>query len=140
MRTRPAFWPRMSRPSMGELESKWLRVRRYQLGSEPYQKLLRDYLARRLSLDLAKPEQAQLTNGINHTADNRLAYVSFLADRQETGQVAAGDIGTGAGLYRVWLANLDREHGRKQADAIRQVLALLAAAEDAHAWMFGEDR
>ena len=40
----------------------------------------------------------------------------------------------------MWLANLEREYGRKQAESIRQVLALLAAMEEAHAWVFGEGR
>jgi tetratricopeptide (TPR) repeat protein len=43
-------------------------------------------------------------------------------------------------LYRRWLAGLDLEYGRKQADAMRQVLALLAAAEEAHAWVFDAGR
>ena len=121
-------------------ESAPLRVRRYGLESEPYRKLLRDYLASRLSLDVAKPEDAELTEAIIRAADGRFAYVSFLADRCESGRIATSDFGAGAGLYRLWLQNLDREHGRKQADAIRQVLALLAAAEEAHAFVFGEGR
>ena len=41
----------------------------------------------------------------------------------------------------LWLQNLEREYGRKQADAMRQVLALRAgAAEEAHAWSFGAGR
>lgn len=117
-----------------------VRVCRYELGSQPYQQLLRDYLARRLKLDLAKPREAQRADAIIRVADNRFAYVSFLADRDENSQLAAGEIGAGAGLYRLWLQNLEREYGRKQADAIRQVLAILAAAEQAHAWVFGEGK
>jgi hypothetical protein len=123
-------------------ESAPLRIRRYELGSEPYQHLLRDYLASRLKLNLAKPEGAQLADAIIRAADDRFAYVSFLADRHESGQLPTGEIGTGTGrgLYRLWLANLEHEYGRKQAEAIRQVLALLAAAEEAHAFVFGAGR
>jgi tetratricopeptide (TPR) repeat protein len=121
-------------------ESAPLRVRRYGLESEPYRKLLRDYLAARLSLDLTKPKDAELADAIIRAADARFAYVSFLADRCESGKIAASDFGAGVGLYGLWLQNLDREHGPKQADAIRQVLALLAAAEEAHAWVFGGGR
>jgi hypothetical protein len=75
-------------------------------------------------------------------ADSRFAYVVFLADRHETRQAAEDieSVVTGEGLYRRWLANLDREYGRKQAEAIRQVLAVLAATEEAHAWVFGAGR
>jgi tetratricopeptide (TPR) repeat protein len=120
-----------------------LRVRRYDLGSAPYQTLLRDYLCGRLSLDLAKAEDVALADAIIRAADSRFAYVSFLADRREVGQVLAENIAAlamGSGLYQLWLANLEREYGRKQAEAIRQVLALLAAMEEAHAWVFGEGR
>jgi hypothetical protein len=67
--------------------------------------------------------------------------VSFLADRIEQrpgGDMAA--LGAGEALYRHWLLGLDLEYGRKQADAIRQVLALLAGAEEAHGWVFGAGR
>ena len=121
-------------------ESAPVRIRSYALGSEPYQQLLRDYLAGRLKLKLTEPDDAQLADAIIRAADSRFAYVSFLADRHENGQLPTGDIGAGAGLYRLWLQNLEREYGRKQADAIRQVLALLAAVEEAHAWVFGAGR
>jgi hypothetical protein len=121
-------------------ESAPLRIRRYELGSPQYQQLLREYLARRLHLDLGKPEAEQLADAIIRVAANRFAYVSFLADRHERGQIATGEIGTGTGLYGLWLQNLEREYGRKRADAIRQVLALLAAAEEAHDWVFGVGR
>jgi len=120
-----------------------LHVRRYDLGSAPYQALLRDYLCGRLSLDRANAEDVALSDAIIRAADSRFAYVSFLADRREVGQASVKNISalaTGSGLYRVWLANLEREYGRKQAEAIRQVLALLAAMEEAHAWVFGDGR
>ena len=66
---------------------------------------------------------------------------TFLADRLE--QVPAKEVhalGSGDALYRQWLAGLDLEYGRKQAEAIRQVLALLSGAEEAHAWVFNEGR
>jgi hypothetical protein len=128
---------------MAGLEQPALRVRRYELGSAPYQALLRDYLCGRLSLDLAKVEDVALSDAIIRAADSRFAFVSFLADRREVGQVSVRNIAAltvGGGLYQRWLANLEREHGRKQAEAIRQVLALLAAIEEAHAWVFGEGR
>jgi hypothetical protein len=128
---------------MAGLEQSALRVRRYDLGSAPYQALLRDYLCGRLSLNLANAEDVALSDAIVRAADSRFAYVSFLADRREVGQVSAENIAAlamGSGLYRLWLANLEREYGRKQAEAIRQVLALLAAMEEAHAWVFGEGR
>jgi hypothetical protein len=128
---------------MAGLEQSALRVRRYELGSAPYQALLRDYLCGRLSLDLAKAEDVALADAIIRTADSRFAYVSFLADRREVGQASTKNISAlaaGSGLYRLWLANLEREYGRKQAEAIRQVLALLVAMEEAHAWVFGEGR
>jgi tetratricopeptide (TPR) repeat protein len=115
-----------------------IRVCRYDLESAPYQQLLRDYLAQRLKLDLANTAKAQLADAIICAADNRFAYVSFLSDRWEIG--AASEVGTGTEVYRIWLANLERRHGRKQADAIREVLAMLAAAEEAHAWVFGTGR
>jgi hypothetical protein len=73
-----------------------LRVRRYELASRPYQDLLRDYLRHRLSLDPKKPDHAKLADDIIRAADDRFAYVSFLADRAESGQLAAGEIGQGA--------------------------------------------
>jgi hypothetical protein len=107
-----------------------LRVRRHDQASAPYQALLREYLRARLRLDPERQEDRRLAEGIIRAADGRFAYVSFLADRLE--QLPAGDLaGLGAGerLYRRWLAGLDLEYGRKQADAMRQVLALLAAAK-----------
>ncbi|MFK4623509.1 tetratricopeptide (TPR) repeat protein [Bradyrhizobium diazoefficiens] len=119
------------------------RVRLYDLGSAPYQALLRDYLCGRLSLDPTNAEDVALSDAIIRAADSRFAYASFLADRREVGQASVKNISAlapGSGLYQVWLANLEREYGRKQAEAIRQVLALLAAMEEAHAWVFGEGR
>lgn len=120
-----------------------VRARRVDLGSEPYQALLAEYLRGRIKLDLAKAGDAELVAAIIAAAADRFAYVSFLADRYEGGQVtrealARGEIG--AALYARWLANLDREYGPKQADSIRQALAMLAAAEQAHAWVFGVGR
>jgi tetratricopeptide (TPR) repeat protein len=118
-----------------------LRVRRYEAGSAPYQALLRQYLRGRLGLDPERPEDRRLAADIIRAADGRFAYVSFLADRLE--QLPPGDLaglGAGEGLYRHWLLGLDLEYGRKQADAMRQVLALLAAAEAAHAWVFDAGR
>jgi tetratricopeptide (TPR) repeat protein len=118
-----------------------LRVRRHDQASAPYQALLREYLRGRLRLDSERPEHQRLAEDIIKAADGRFAYVSFLADRLE--QLPSGDLarlGAGEGLYRRWLAGLDLEYGRKQADAMRQVLALLAAAEEAHAWVFDAGR
>jgi hypothetical protein len=118
-----------------------LRVRRHGQASAPYQALLREYLRGRLALDPERPEDRRLADDIITAADGRFAYVSFLADRLE--QSPPGDLaglGAGEGLYRRWLAGLDLEYGRKQADAMRQVLALLAAAEAAHAWVFDAGR
>jgi tetratricopeptide (TPR) repeat protein len=118
-----------------------VRVRRHERGWGPYQALLREYLCQRLSLDPAKANDAKLIAEIIAAADSRFAYVTFLADRVE--QVSAEDIGalgTGAQLYQRWLAGLDFEYGRKRAEAIRQVVALLAGAEEAHAWVFGSGR
>ena len=126
---------------MADPDQAALRVRRYDLGSPPYQTLLRDYLCGRLSLDLANAQDIALSDAIVRAADSRFAYVSFLADRREVGQVSAGNIAAlvaGDGLYRLWLANLEREYGRKQAEAIRQVLALLAAMEEAHSSLLVE--
>lgn len=89
---------------MASPESAAVCVRRYDLGSAPYQALLRDYLRGRLSLDFTKAEDAALADAVIRAADNRFAYVSFLADRRETGQVSAKEIGTlatGNGLYRL---------------------------------------
>src|SRR5262249_46125998 len=44
------------------------------------------------------------------------------------------------GLYRRWLAGLDLEYGRKQADAMRQGLALFGGGEGGHAWGYGAGR
>jgi hypothetical protein len=118
-----------------------LRVRRHGQASAPYQALLREYLRGRLALDPERPEDRRLANDIIKAADGRFAYVSFLAGRLE--QAPPGDLaglGAGEGLYRRWLAVLDLDYGRKQADAMRQVLALLAAAEAAHAWVFDAGR
>jgi hypothetical protein len=60
-----------------------LHVRRYDLGSAPYQALLRDYLCGRLSLDRANAENVALSDAIIRAADSRFAFVSFLADRRE---------------------------------------------------------
>jgi tetratricopeptide (TPR) repeat protein len=128
---------------MAALESAALRVRRYDLGSVPYQALLHDYLRGRLSLDYTKAVDMAAADDIIRAADGRFAYVSFLADRRETGEVSAQQVAAlakGDGLYRLWLSHLDREYGRKQAEAIRQVLAVLAAAEEAHAFVFGPGR
>ena len=76
-----------------------------------------------VALDPERPEDRRLAEVIIRAADGRFAYVSFLADRLE--QSPPGDLaglGTGEGLYRRWLAGLDLEYGRKQADAMRQVL------------------
>jgi hypothetical protein len=108
-----------------------LRVRRYNQASAPYQALLREYLRGRLALDPDGPEDRPLVEDIITAADGRFAYVSFLADRME--QVSPSELarlGAGEELYRRWLAGLDLEYGRKQADAMRQVLALLAGAEE----------
>jgi hypothetical protein len=77
-----------------------LRVRRYDLGSATYQALLRDYLRGRLKLDFAKADDRVLADAVIRAADNRFAYVSFLADRRETGQVAAKEIGDAANRPR----------------------------------------
>jgi len=118
-----------------------LRVRRHDQASAPYQALLREYLHGRLALDPHRPEDRWLADDIIEAADGRFAYVLFLGDRLE--QLPPGDLaglGAGEGLYRRWLAGLDLEYGHKQADAMRQVLALLAAAEEAHAWVFDAGR
>jgi tetratricopeptide (TPR) repeat protein len=118
-----------------------LRVRRHDQASAPYRALLREYLRGRLALDPERPEDRRLAEDIIRAADGRFAYVSFLADRLE--QLPPGSLaglGAGEGLYRRWLAGLDLEYSRKQADAMRQVLALLAAAEEAHAWVFDAGR
>jgi tetratricopeptide (TPR) repeat protein len=118
-----------------------LRVRRHDQASAPYQALLREYLRGRLALDPERPEDRRLAEDIIRAADGRFAYVSFFADGLE--QSPPGDLaglGAGEGLYRRWLAGLGLEYGRKQADAMRQVLALLAAAEEAHGWVFGAGR
>jgi hypothetical protein len=94
-----------------------------------------------LGLDPGRAADERLADAIIRAADGRFAYVSFLADRIEQrpgGDVAA--LGAGEELYRHWLLGLDLEYGRKQADAIRQVLALLAGAEEAHGWVFGAGR
>jgi hypothetical protein len=62
--------------------------------------LLRDYLAWRLSLNLAKAEQAAVADTIIGAANSRFAYVSFLADQRETGQIAASEIGPTTGSIR----------------------------------------
>jgi hypothetical protein len=69
---------------MAGLEQSALRVRRYDLGSAPY--AAGDYLCRRLSLDLAKADHVALSDTIVRAADNRFAYVSFLADRGRSGE------------------------------------------------------
>jgi tetratricopeptide (TPR) repeat protein len=118
-----------------------LRVRRHDQGSAPYQAFLREYLRERLRLDPERPEDRRLAEDIIRAADARFAYVSFLAERLE--QAPPRDLaglGAGEGLYRRWLVGLDLEYGKKQADAMRQVLALLAAAEEAHAWVFDAGR
>ncbi len=83
-----------------------LHVRRYDLGSAPYQALLRDYLCGQLSLDRANAEDIALSDAIIRAADDRFAYVSFLADRREVGQASTKNISalaTGSGLYRLCL-------------------------------------
>ncbi|MEY9704294.1 hypothetical protein [Bradyrhizobium diazoefficiens] len=81
-----------------------LRVRRYDLGSAPYQALLRDYLCGRLSLDRTNVEDAALSDAIIRAADSRFAYVSFLADRREVGQASVKNISALAPSYGgIWV-------------------------------------
>lgn len=98
------------------------------------------------------------------TAGHRFAFVAFLAERCQRGKEDADSLrrapgpaaadGTppdaddrpetgsprGESLYRHWLAGLHLEYGHKLAERMRAVLALLGAAEAAHAWVFGAGR
>ena len=103
---------------------------------------LRVRLRGRLSLDLANAQDVASSDAIVRAADagspmSRSSPIGGKWDRSRQRHRCAG---RGRWPYRLWLANLEREYGRKQAEAIRQVLALLAAMEEAHAWVFSAGR
>ena len=112
-----------------------------------YRRLLEDYLADRLRWTRGVAADDVLIARIIQAAGDRFVYVSFLADRcealgrtrleEELGKVSAGDR-VGPALYALWLDGLTRDYGRKEADRVRQVLCMLAAAEQAHGWVFGD--
>jgi tetratricopeptide (TPR) repeat protein len=146
-----------------------LALRRVQLTGRPYRAMLEGYVCRRLALSpREKPADAQLLDAVIATADHRFAYVAFLTERCQRGREdadslrraaaeapadppanagadASGDDAAaaptaGEALYRRWLAGLHLEYGHKLAERMRAVLALLHAAEQAHAWVFGAGR
>jgi tetratricopeptide (TPR) repeat protein len=146
-----------------------LALRRVRLSGRPYRAMLEGYVCRRLALSPRhKPADAQLLDAIIATADHRFAYVAFLTERCQRGREdadslrraaaeapadppandgadASGDAAAtaptaGEALYRRWLAGLHLEYGHKLAERMRAVLALLHAAEQAHAWVFGAGR
>ena len=139
-------------------------LRRIGLDSRAYRDMLDDYCCWRMGLRPDLPADADLRDAILETAGHRFAFVAFLAERCQRGKedadslrrgpgpAPAADAPPGAGdrpeadsprgesLYRHWLAGLHLEYGHKLAERMRAVLALLCAAEAAHAWVFGAGR
>jgi tetratricopeptide (TPR) repeat protein len=104
-----------------------------------YLSLLRSYAAHRLGRPADKGFDA-LFQTILDKAEGRFVYVAFIVDRLLRGAVPLDRIdalAVGDGLYRDFLDRLDREFHPKLADAIRDVLLVLAAEEEAHDWMLG---
>lgn len=114
------------------------KVTRLGLDSEPYLDMLHQYVAARSPRKLDHKETLKV---IEH-AQRRFIYVSFLTQRLvELGDhINLQELGEGEELYANWLAGLDREYGNKRAEAMREVILFLAAAEEAHAWVYGAGR
>ncbi|RMF07749.1 MAG: hypothetical protein D6773_03210, partial [Alphaproteobacteria bacterium] len=110
-----------------------------------YRELLEDYLVDELGLERGDGRDDGLIAEIIAAAEGKFVYVSFLADRCKAlglkavrALLADAPDRRGSALYEHWLAGLEREYGSKEADAIRDLLAVLAAAEEAHGWVFDE--
>ncbi|MBU2531178.1 MAG: hypothetical protein KKB37_00445 [Alphaproteobacteria bacterium] len=118
---------------------------------DSYEALLKAYLDKRLHDGVLREARASDAGGVPFSrealfdliidkADRRFAFVSFIAERIVAGHLSLKDIGAlenGDGIYRDWLADLDRTYGSKRADRLREILALLLAAEAAQARAFG---
>ena len=110
-------------------------------GSSQYRALLVDYVAQHLGLNTTTELDRQYAELIIEKANGRFAYVAFIVERLTRGQLDRQTLNSaegGEGIYRAWLANLNQEHGAKRADALREILALLLAAEQAHSRVFGD--
>ena len=110
-------------------------------GSNQYRALLVDYVAQHLGLNTTTEPDRQYAELIIEKANGRFAYVAFIVERLTRGQLDRQTLNSaegGEGIYRAWLANLNQEHGAKRADALREILALLLAAEQAHSRVFGD--
>ena len=110
-------------------------------GSSQYRALLVDYVAQHLGLNTTTELDRQYAELIIEKANGRFAYVAFIVERLNRGQLDRQTLNSaegGEGIYRAWLANLNQEHGAKRADALREILALLLAAEQAHSRVFGD--
>ncbi|MCP4168356.1 MAG: hypothetical protein GY759_21025, partial [Chloroflexi bacterium] len=128
------------------------RVHQYTLVSADYRALLHEYLIKRLDIpyNADTSESHALREAVIDASAGRFAFVSFMVDRIEQGHLSEDHIRKLAvsaeretqseALYRHWLDGLAALYGRKRADALRRVLAALAAIEQAHSWIHGEGR
>lgn len=110
------------------------------LDDKGYRSLLRSYAADRIGR-VADSSFDALFATILDKAEGRFVYVSFIVERLLRGALPLdrlGALAVGDDLYRSFLDGLDREFHPKLADAIRDVLLVLAAEERAHDWILGE--
>jgi hypothetical protein len=103
-----------------------------------YQELMRDYARDRLGWDRSLATTARIDKIIAQS-ERLFNIFSFYVEQMLSGQaeMPAGDA-RGEALFEHFLAGLEDRYGSKRADGIRAILASLAAAELAHAWVFGE--
>jgi hypothetical protein len=110
------------------------------LADAGYLSLLRLYAADRLGRPADKSFDALFSN-ILEKAEARFVYVGFVVDRLLRGALPfdrIDRIAVGDALYRDFLDGLDLEFHPKLADAIRDLLLVLAAEEEAHDWVLGK--
>lgn len=94
----------------------------------------------RETLDLdQRPESVALIDALIAQAEGRFVFLSFLVEQLRGGREASdaiGGLGKGREMYDRFIDGVEARYGPKRADALFAVLGCLAAAEQAHGWIF----
>ena len=112
------------------------------LDDERHLALLRDYAAEALRAP-ERPAPAALVQALIGQSGGRFNLLAFLVEQHRGGSATEAELaalGQGPAIFDRFIQGLDGRFGEKRGHGLRQVLATLAAAEQAHAWAFDEGR
>lgn len=120
--------------------------RRLDLNDKKYLDLLSDYVFKELdpkALDPSTTRHKKIEKEIEgwlDQADSRFSFLSFIVEQVRGGEPldTLGKYGKDEQMYDHFIDTLEVRYGPKRGDVLLDVLASLAAAEMAHAWIFGE--